>query len=238
MEVAIQVARPGKLEEEVELGLERLLHDRHQPEYPPMLGHEVGETGRRVAHEIERRDQAHRLQLDPPCPLFAHVAEDRPGDRRLRRDRIEMGADGARAVRVGSAQREVHAGGHIRGSPVGDPIGLHGLECAHERAVRVRSPGPDMPLVQMSVHVDRRRPDHPPGELHASGTTGGSRHRRDPPGLDSDIDPETTIRIGRDCRPFQHRRRHRRIAERKAAAFRDRQQRLSSPASGHSRAIF
>ena len=44
-------------------------------------------------------------------------ANDGPGDARLRADAVEMGADRARPVRIGRAQRELHPRGDVAGAP-------------------------------------------------------------------------------------------------------------------------
>ena len=98
-------------------------------------------------------DEAGGLQRDPPLPFGADLAEHRPADVVLRRDRVEMGADRRGAVGIGGAQREAHPGAHVGGGPVRGPVGGDGVERAHEGAVGVRRPAPDMALVEMGVHV-------------------------------------------------------------------------------------
>ena len=75
----------------------------------------------------------------------------------LRRDGIEVGPDGSRAVRVGAAQREVHAPLDVLRLPQGLPVGGDAQQGAHPGAVRVRPTRPDMALVDVGVDVDEGR---------------------------------------------------------------------------------
>ncbi len=69
------------------------------------------------------RQQAGGLQFDPVLPLFAHLAEHRPGNCVLWRQAVEMGADGAGSMRPGTFQRKFHAPRHVFGGPVGHAVG-------------------------------------------------------------------------------------------------------------------
>jgi hypothetical protein len=66
-----------------------------------------------------------------------------------------MRPDRAGPVGEGAAQGEIHPGADVVGRPVGRAVlsGLH--QSAHEGAVGIRPPRPDMALVEMGVDVDK-----------------------------------------------------------------------------------
>ena len=89
--------------------------------------------------------------------MLAHFGEQRPRDRRLLRVAVDVGAQRPGAVSEGAAQREVHALGHIVARPVFLAVGHHGHTRAHVRAVAILCALPDVPLVDVGVHVDEAR---------------------------------------------------------------------------------
>jgi antitoxin CcdA len=155
-----------------------------------VLGHDVGERLAVPPAIVLGHGEAHRLQLDPPGPALAQLGEHRPGDLGLRRDRIEMGADRHRAVRMSAAQGELHPCLDILRRPVGPPVTLHGLECLPEAAVRVGGARPDVALVEMGVHVDEAGQDQPAGEIGGAGRrcARAGPHGGDPPVGEVDVD--------------------------------------------------
>jgi hypothetical protein len=100
------------------------------------------------------REERDGLKRDAVAPLLAHLGEDRPGDGGLLAKRVEMGADRAAAVCEGAAQREIHARAHVVGIPVRLAVGRDRRARAGMGAVRVRAARPDMPFVDVGVHVD------------------------------------------------------------------------------------
>ena len=62
-------------------------------------------------------------------------------------------ADGARAVSIGAFQRESHPRPHILSGPVGLAVLANGCQGAGKRAIGIGLARPDMPLVEMGVHV-------------------------------------------------------------------------------------
>ncbi|MPL60722.1 hypothetical protein SDC9_06283 [bioreactor metagenome] len=188
---------------DVEIGLQpaprRMVEEHPQP--PAQVGDRIGDGAKHAARAFDDRrgaaegaalldhvdrHEARALQRDPPGPVLAQLGEDGEGDRILRRETVEMGADPARAMRPGTAQRELHPRAHILGRPVRHPVGADGGQRALERAVGVRRARPDMALVEMRVHVDEGRKDHLAGHVH-HGRVG--RHRRDDPAIrDGQVD--------------------------------------------------
>ena len=128
---------------------------------------------RTIGHVLDG-EQRHRLQLDTAGPFFSHVGKDRPGNADLLADRIEMGADGRRAMRIGAAQREIHAGGDVGGRPIGFAIQGDVVERAEEGAVGIAATRPDMALVEMGVQFHEAREHHAGRER-----VGGARHGLD-----------------------------------------------------------
>ena len=104
-----------------------------------------------------------------PSPACPHFLEHGPGDLLLRRHRIEMGPDRLGAVRVGAAQRELHALGDIQRVPACGAILADGIERAHEGAVGIALARPDMALVDMGVAVDEGRQHDAAGKVDGAG---------------------------------------------------------------------
>ena len=121
-----------------------------------------------VARTVDS-EQACRLQVDTASPAFPHFLEYGPGYLLLRRHRIEMGPDRLRAVRVGAAQRELHALGDIQCIPACGAILAGGIERAHEGAVGIGLARPDMTLVDMGVTVDEGRQHDASGKIDGAG---------------------------------------------------------------------
>ena len=119
-----------------------------------------GEIARAVDAE-----QARRLQLDAALPALPHLLEHRPRDLLLRRHRIEMRADRLGAVRVGAAQRELHALRDVGCVPARGAVLAGRIERAHEGAVGIALARPDMALVDMRVAVDEGRQHDAAGEV-------------------------------------------------------------------------
>ncbi|WP_259955487.1 hypothetical protein [Sulfitobacter mediterraneus] len=80
-----------------------------------------------------------------------------------------MGADGPSAVGIGTAQRKIHAAAQILRRPVGLPIRLNGGNGPVKTAVRIGGTRPDMPLVEMGVHVDERGKSHRAAHINRFG---------------------------------------------------------------------
>ena len=158
----------------------------------------AGEPGA-LARQLDG-DQAHALQLDAPFPALTHLLEDGPGDRFLRRNRIDVGAERGGAVRVGGAEREIHAATNVFRAPARYAIASDRLERGHERAVGVGRARPDVALVDMGVAVDEGRaaPSDRRGPDRARSTTRlamRSRTRNHAVG-----DERSTRRRARRCR--------------------------------------
>ncbi len=115
---------------------------------------------RLVEGEIDL-EQRRSLQLDAAAPALARLGENRPADRRLRPDAVDMGAHRAGAVGVGAAEGELHARGDVRRAPTGASIGGDPIERGGEGAVRVGGARPDLALVDMGMGVDEQRQNDP-----------------------------------------------------------------------------
>jgi len=73
------------------------------------------------------------------------------------------------AMRVGRAQREIHAPRHVLGAPARHPVGAGGVERAHEAAVGIGFARPDMALVDMGVAIDEARQHDAAGKVDRIG---------------------------------------------------------------------
>ena len=122
----------------------------------------VGDASQEAVVGVEPVDaeEAGAVQRNPVRPVRDDLAQDRPRDRVLRRQAVDMGPDQRRSMRVGATQRELHARAHVLGRPVGDAVLRYRLKGAREGSVRVRAPRPDVSLVQMDMAVDKGRQDH------------------------------------------------------------------------------
>ncbi len=114
-------------------------------------------------------EQAGCLKVDTAAPLSADLLEHRPGNVDLLANAVEMRADGAGSMRVCAAEREIHARPHIRRRPVRLPVAAGVLQPAHEGAIRIAPPRPDMALVEMGVHIDKAGRMMPPSRSSAPG---------------------------------------------------------------------
>src|SRR5580692_2316316 len=98
-----------------------------------------------------------------------------------------MRAQRRRAMRIGTFETEPHAGAKIGGAPM-FPIGLAGKERRGEAPIRVTPARPDMPLVQVGVHIREGRKDDPSVEIEKRRCWFDRRpsrlDRSDPPVLD------------------------------------------------------
>ena len=122
----------------------------------------------RVRQQVDRA-QGDRLQVDPPAPVLAHLAQHLPASLGIVRIGIDMCKSGIRGdtVRIGAAQAEIHAPAQIRRGPVG-PVGGGGGEAGVvECAVRARAALNRVPLVEMGMDVDQSRPDLPAADVDA-----------------------------------------------------------------------
>jgi hypothetical protein len=155
----------GQGEESVEVRVQARAGLRDEAEDAAVLGHEAGELVAGRAVVVGGHGERHALEFDPARPTLARLGEDGPGDRRLGRQGVEVGADGPRPVGVGAAERELHARRHVAGRPVRLAVATDGLQRAHEAAVGVAGARPDVALVEVGVHVHRARPDDPAGEV-------------------------------------------------------------------------
>jgi len=92
--------------------------------------------------------------------------------------RIEMAADCASAMGEGATQREIHAGAHVIGAPVRLAVGRDRRAGAGMRAVRIGAARPDVPFVDVGVHVDEARQDDPAAQVDRR-QIGGDRNGAD-----------------------------------------------------------
>ncbi len=83
-----------------------------------------------------------------------------------------MGPDRLGAVRVGAAQRELHALRDVQRIPACGAILADGIERAHEGAVGIGLARPDMALVDMGVAVDEGRQHDASGKIDGAGGSG------------------------------------------------------------------
>ena len=120
MEVELPAFALGEVEEDTE-SLTQLWDDASggaEDAGPMSVEHRFDIGHVRGVHRILYGEERRRLKVDPPkptCPRFRH---DGPADSRLRADAVDVGAKGRRPVRVGAAQAELHARGHVCGAPV------------------------------------------------------------------------------------------------------------------------
>ena len=208
--VGVKVDRQAAFLRESEEAVEARLQVGHRigdrAQHAAALGDQVRGADVSVVHMVDA-DEAGGLQRDAAGPFLAQLAPDRPGNLVLRRQGIEMGADGAGAVGVGRAQREVHAGAYVVGRPVRRPVRPHALQRAHERAVGVRRAAPDVALVEMGVHVGEAGQRH--RALHVQPVAGG---------LVGEAPVADGQREGREVAvPTEEAGRHRQVVERDVA---------------------
>ena len=200
VQVDVQAVCFGSGQKAVEVGVELgpLLGEHAQNAI--MLRHEPGQLLAVGAAIVLGGIECHALERDAVSPALAQLGEDGPADLGLRRHGIDMGADGAGAVREGAAERELHAVAHVIGTPGHMPVALHGLDRGREAAVKAGGPRPDMALVEMRVHVDRAGPDHAALEVDGGGVWGcwmvtvyGGKAAV----LDRDVEQKQPVGIGR-----------------------------------------
>src|SRR2546421_52102 len=104
MEIEIEAVRDrgGKysVEHRVGLCIRRFAHEGKSAQNTVMLCDRVDERAEyRVFIDDVDRTERHRLQCDAAFPLLAHLSEQRPGDRRLLRIAVDVGAQRAGAMR-------------------------------------------------------------------------------------------------------------------------------------------
>jgi hypothetical protein len=76
-----------------------------------------------------------------------------------------MGADRDSAVRKGATQREIHAGAYVIRVPVRLTVGRNRCAGAGMCPVRIATAWPDVPFIEMRVHVDEAGQHNPPAEI-------------------------------------------------------------------------
>ena len=153
-------------------------------------------------------EQRRSLKVDPAAPALARLSQNRPTDSRLRADAVDMGANGRRPVREGAAQAELHARSDVGGAPVGRTV----LDRRRERARKIPDgvsfPPPDMPLVEMGVHVDEERqhdaPRHCDFWRFAEVVDTSGKDFRDCALVNEDVDDGEPIIVERPDRLRQH----------------------------------
>ena len=138
------------------------------PEDAARVSHDIGQPLAVAAREASDRHERGRLQLDAARPGIAQrlrtTGQEISG---LRRQRIDVRADRARAVRVSAAKAELHAPAHVLGSTSAPRDRHDRARGAQRTAVGIRRARPDMALVEMGVEIDEARPDLAAGELDA-----------------------------------------------------------------------
>ncbi len=179
VQIDFEPARRGHLEQAVELEVDGGGHiaarrgdSAHDAAVPLDDIGDAAELGL-VRHGDFGREQGDGLQRDAILPFFARFGEDREGDRRLLAIGIDMRADGARAVCVGAAQRELHAFADVFGGPPRLAVFDDSLARAQDRTVFVLDSGPDMTLVQMRVHFDEARQNDSIAQVDGRQIAGG-----------------------------------------------------------------
>ena len=185
--------------EETNMHAARGARDRAQ--HAARSRHEIGKP--RAIGRAERvdRGERHGLQRDAPGPALAHLPEHVPFRFRRTFGQIDMRADRGHAVRIGAAQREIHAALDIARAPIARAIVFRSLDRAAERPVGITDARDGMALVDMGVHVDERGPDVAAGEvgrLRIGARRGDRRFEcRDPFAVDQDVDERRAIVVAR-----------------------------------------
>ena len=166
VEVEVEPVLDGKRKDEVEQFLKVGNHVGDGAEHAFRRGDALGE--RREPGLVARglyAGETDGLQLDAAAPALAHFLEDRPGDRLLWGNAVDMGAQRLGAVGVGRAQRKIHAAGEVGSTPARGAVVTGGDQGAHEGAIRIRFARPDVTLVDMRVAVDETGEDDAAGEV-------------------------------------------------------------------------
>ena len=162
-------------------------------------------------------EKGRRLEVDPAPPTCSRFGQDGPTDSRLWADAVDMGANGRRAVRIGAAQAELHARGHVGGGPIrGAVFDVRGQR-AGEIPDWVPLPSPDMALVEMGVHVDEQRQDDAPGHCDFRRFAEVNDARRDDLRdcalVNENVDHRETVTVERPHGPRQRAREHARLLQ-------------------------
>ncbi len=108
-----------------------------------------------------------RLKVYPSGPFGADLFKQRPAYRVLWRAGIKVGPDRPCAMCVGGLKRKLHPRPNILAPPAGRGIPANRAYGAVKSAIGIWAAAPDVPLVQMGVHVDKGGEGHCP--LHVDG---------------------------------------------------------------------
>ncbi len=126
-----------------------------------------------------------------------------------------MGTQQGGAVGVSGAQREIHAALDVVRPPVHLAVDRDRFQRAGEGAVGVAAARPDMPLVDMGVHVDEARPGHAAVEVEfrQPRAPAGRVDALDQAVADGDVGADQAVVIGRGGEAVDQYRRQRRVGE-------------------------
>ena len=141
MQVEIERTLGGEAENVVQNVVYIGDHEDHRADKAARFADQVDDRVAFAVPVLLDHQQVDALNVDPAAPLLAQFAEHAPCRRRLPGRGLQMGADGARSVRVGAAEAELHPGAKVVGRPVGVAVVRHGLRGGAERAVGVPARG-------------------------------------------------------------------------------------------------